>query len=117
VLVLSQLNREVDRRDDRRPRISDLRESGAIEQDADVVLMLHRPESKQGRECELLVVKNRHGSNATLDAWQDGGHERAAIWLGFEWDCMRFTVSDADQRLAEANRLMREQEDLEPAPF
>ena len=90
VLVLSQFNREVDRRDDRRPRLSDLRESGAIEQDADIVLLLHRPESKMGKECEMLVGKNRHGPTATLDFWKNSGSDRAALWLGFEWSCMRF---------------------------
>ena len=96
VLVLSQLNREVDRRDDRRPRLSDLRESGSIEQDADIVLLLHRPESKMGKECELIVAKNRHGPTAPLDLWKNGGHERAAIWLGFDWTTMHFNSNAAD---------------------
>jgi replicative DNA helicase len=60
VLALSQLSREVEKRDDQRPRLSDLRESGAIEQDADVVLFLHH--DKKGIEpSELIVAKNRSG--------------------------------------------------------
>jgi replicative DNA helicase len=65
VLALSQLNRAVENREDRRPRLSDLRESGAIEQDADLVLMLHRPEvydpNDQPGVAELILSKNRNG--------------------------------------------------------
>jgi len=65
VLALSQLNRAVESREDRRPRMADLRESGAIEQDADLVLLLHRPEyydpNDQPGIAELIVAKNRNG--------------------------------------------------------
>ncbi|GIW89059.1 MAG: replicative DNA helicase [Isosphaeraceae bacterium] len=65
VLALSQLNRAVENREDRRPRMADLRESGAIEQDADIVLLLHRPEyydpNDQPGIAELIVAKNRSG--------------------------------------------------------
>lgn len=56
VLLLAQMNRDIEKRSGR-PRLSDLRESGALEQDADVVLFLHRTDS----ECVLVVAKNRHG--------------------------------------------------------
>jgi replicative DNA helicase len=69
VLALSQLNRAVENREDRKPRLSDLRESGAIEQDADLVLMLHRPEvydpNDQPGMSELILSKNRNGPIGT----------------------------------------------------
>ncbi len=65
VIVLAQLNREVEHRENKRPHLSDLRESGAIEQDADMVWFLHRPslydpEDRPG-EAELIVAKQRNG--------------------------------------------------------
>jgi replicative DNA helicase len=70
VIALSQLNRAVENREDRRPRMADLRESGAIEQDADMVLLLHRPEyydpNDQPGIAELIVAKNRNGATATI---------------------------------------------------
>ena len=69
VICLSQLSRGVESREDKRPRLSDLRDSGAIEQDADSVLFLYRddyyrPEIDTGGSSvvELSVAKNRHGS-------------------------------------------------------
>lgn len=70
VLVLSQLNREVEKRDDKRPKLSDLRESGAIEQDANVVLFLHRPDAYDAEDrpgqAELIIAKNRTGPTGML---------------------------------------------------
>lgn len=59
VLTASQLNRASERND--APRLSDLRESGSIEQDADAVLLLHAPNEKEAPERELILAKSRHG--------------------------------------------------------
>ncbi|MDR3633907.1 MAG: replicative DNA helicase [Isosphaeraceae bacterium] len=70
VVALSQLNRAVENREDRRPRMADLRESGAIEQDADIVLMVHRPEyydpNDQPGIAELIITKNRNGATGSV---------------------------------------------------
>ena len=64
VILLSQLNRSVEGREGNRPRLSDLRESGSIEQDADAVMFIHRPglyRSEQDMDAELILGKNRGG--------------------------------------------------------
>ncbi len=66
VVVLSQLSRAVDRRDDKRPILSDLRESGSIEQDADVVMFLYRPDPDIPEEIELNVAKQRNGPTRSV---------------------------------------------------
>ena len=76
VLCLSQLSRANVTRSDKRPVLSDLRESGAIEQDADVVLFLHRDDvydqdSENHNVAECIVAKNRHGETGKLELrWQ-----------------------------------------------
>ena len=72
VLCLSQLSRANEARKDKRPMLSDLRESGAIEQDADIVLFLYREDyynedSDTHNLAECIVAKNRHGETGTVD--------------------------------------------------
>lgn len=74
VVALAQLNRQVEARDDKTPRLSDLRDSGSIEQDADVVIFLHRPEYYDPNDspgvARVIVSKNRHGSTGVVNlAW------------------------------------------------
>ena len=91
VLCLSQLSRAAESRPDKRPLLSDLRESGAIEQDADQVLLLYRDdyynkESPDKNIAEVIVAKNRHGEQGTVRV---------------QWLPQFFTFSDLDERHAE----------------
>jgi replicative DNA helicase len=108
VVALSQLSRQVESRDDKRPQLSDLRESGSIEQDADVVLFVFREEyylkNKQPREgtqeflewqtameavhgrAEIIIGKQRHGPTGTVD-------------LAFDAEVTRFSSLARDEHL------------------
>ena len=72
VIAVAQLNRQAEQRDDHRPRMADLRESGSLEQDADVVLLLHRPayytdSQTEDRTAELIVAKQRNGPTGKVN--------------------------------------------------
>ena len=87
IIALSQLNRTVEGREGKRPQLSDLRESGAIEQDADMVCFIHRPEyygikeDSNGRDltglAEIIIAKHRNGAVGDL-------------WLSFKHSYVRF---------------------------
>jgi replicative DNA helicase len=85
VVVLSQLNRAAEGREGHRPRMSDLRESGSIEQDADVIMLLHREdyyhrgdsEYENNHTAEVIIAKQRNGPTGTVS-------------LTFREECTRF---------------------------
>ena len=102
IVALSQLSRQNESREDKRPMLSDLRESGAIEQDADIVCFIHRPEyyTRSGEDAEgndirglaeFIIAKHRSGSTADVklrfvpmfakfESWDEGHHNvRAAL--------------------------------------
>lgn len=77
IIALSQLSRSAEARTDHRPMLSDLRESGAIEQDADMVMFLYRedyykPDTDKKNIAEVIIAKNRNGSTGTVDL----------VWMG-----------------------------------
>ena len=81
VVAVSQLNRGPEQRTDKKPMVSDLRESGSIEQDADVVILLHREdayekESPRAGEADLIVAKHRNGPTATVTVAFQGHYSR-----------------------------------------
>ncbi|MFF4603898.1 replicative DNA helicase [Streptomyces sp. NPDC001339] len=81
VIALSQLNRGPEQRTDKKPMVSDLRESGSIEQDADMVILLHREdayekESPRAGEADLIVAKHRNGPTATITVAFQGHYSR-----------------------------------------
>lgn len=90
ILVLSQLNRGVEARENKTPRLSDLRESGAIEQDADVVMFIHRPDTYDKEDnpgmAVITVAKNRHGPTGTSELRLRKETGRFSEWQGSLFD-------------------------------
>lgn len=83
VVMLSQLNRGPEQRTDKKPMLSDLRESGSLEQDSDVVILIHRedayePESPRAGEADLIVAKHRGGPTRTVTVYFQGHYARFA---------------------------------------
>jgi replicative DNA helicase len=83
VVALSQLNRGPEQRTDKKPMLADLRESGSIEQDSDVVLLVHRPdlyepETERAGEADLILAKHRNGPTATVAVAFQGRYSRFA---------------------------------------
>jgi replicative DNA helicase len=81
VVAISQLNRGAEQRTDKRPQLSDLRESGSIEQDSDMVILLHREdayerESPRQGEADFIVAKHRNGPTATITVAFQGHYSR-----------------------------------------
>jgi replicative DNA helicase len=81
VVALSQLNRGPEQRTDKKPLLSDLRESGSLEQDADMVILLHREdayekESPRAGEADFIVAKHRNGPTGTITVAFQGHYSR-----------------------------------------
>jgi replicative DNA helicase len=87
VVAISQLNRGPEQRQDKKPMLSDLRESGSIEQDADMVILLHREdayerESPRAGEADFIVAKHRNGPTATITVAFQGHYSRFVDMAG-----------------------------------
>lgn len=81
IVALSQLSREVENRKDEKPQLSDIRESGAIEQDADVIMFLSRPKEEEKQDAiNLIIAKHRNGSTGEISFKFDKATSRIKEW-------------------------------------
>ena len=111
VIVLAQLNREATNIKDHKPRVSHLRDSGAIEQDADIVLLLHREseydENADKGGAEVIVAKNRNGSTGTIELRWDGTYTRFSEpelytpWTPAFWDGKQESLGESEDDIPE----------------
>lgn len=116
IIALSQLSRSLESRDNKRPILSDLRESGSIEQDADKVLFVHRPEYYERGEAgtevesvdkglaEIIVAKQRSGPTGRIDSRFIGKFCRFSVWDGLP-RAQRIAAKRQQQEAEPANRV------------
>lgn len=83
IIAVAQLNRDSEKRNDKRPQVADLRESGSLEQDADVVLLIHREDmynddSEKAGLAEVIIGKQRSGPTGTVELAFQGHYARFA---------------------------------------
>ena len=129
VLCLSQLNRAAEQREGHRPRMSDLRESGSIEQDADVVMMLHREEYYHRSDpnwadenpdrvgiAELILAKQRNGPTGTVDLVWDGSTTSFKSRSYASPDGGFTSTVESPRRLAAPTRMRVEEEPSDDLP-
>lgn len=88
IIAISQLNRDPEKRNDKRPQVSDLRESGSLEQDADVVILINRPDAEEaGMEAppsEVIIGKHRSGPTGTVELAFQGHFARFSNFGGMD---------------------------------
>jgi replicative DNA helicase len=107
VIILSQLNRECERRDDKRPALSDIRESGSLEQDADFVWFLFRREYYESNSgfpeaCEVIMAKGRATGSATVVVGFDG---RTASFFDLDLNTRtNYVNSESERRVPKKER-------------
>ena len=106
IVLLAQLNRETAKGGGRRPNMADIRDSGGIEQDADTIILVHRPgyydDNANPGEAELIVGKNRNGPTGTVAVGWNGQHVRFQDMPPVDWTPpKRYTagVDDGDEYL------------------